>query len=388
MRSSLVESLFARRSTAEALLLCLATAALVVWLGPSHRASPWLALVPTLIALKHGLVPGALGLAAWAGATAYVQRAVGVAFDPVAIVPQTALTLLVGQFREHWHGSRAALRAERDTQQRQLEQLFRAHGTLRASHAQLSERLSARTWSLESAVRATELQMERGDAGQAARALLELLAAHARVGAASLYASEADGTRLARRPLARLGTVPEGGVQSPLVEQAFARGSVIALAADMAARAAVAERVLLAVPLVASSGQRLGVIAVHALPFVAFHHAHFAHVALLATRLADVLGEKLVGTLARGIPDAAALPPADLPFTPLPPVKPLPHLPPLRPSEKPARPADTNTAGDAADAADDVEARPKAAADDSGIRATHDVESRTRRPTSTRDALV
>lgn len=358
MRSSLLDSLFARRSTAEVLVLCLAIAALVVGLRPQGEAAHWLALLPTLIALKHGLVPGALGIAAWAGAIAYVERAAKLPFDVVAFLPETVLTLLVGQFREHWHASRAALRSERDTQQRQLEQLYRAHGTLRASHAQLSERLAARTWSLESAVREAEQQMTRGDLHQAARSLLDLLATQARVGAASLFVCDRTSRALGAQPIAQLGAPGECDARDALIVQAFTRGAVVAIAPEGSASPPHPARVLVAVPLVDAGGATLGVVAIHALPFVCFHHAHFAHVALLATRLADALADKLRGSL--GVAAVCALPPADLPFTPLPKVKPLPNLPPLRAPEKPASVA------------------PGAKDDDSGIREANDVEARVR----------
>jgi hypothetical protein len=247
-----------------------------------------LALVPGFIGLKHGVLPGALASLAWGVATLFADRGTG-SIPAYALLPVGAAALAAGQSRDHFRRTRRALRRQAEEQKAQLEQLYRIYNVLRASHAQLQERLAAESWSLDGAVREAEQQIGERDLAGAAGCLLDLLATQARVGAASAYLS-VDG-KLPLFPTAKIGApVPVDGTHA-MVRAAFQRGTLVAVdrnTSDQDDR----HEVLIALPLLTSDGRTVGVIAIHELPFVAFHDVHFTLLSALVTRLADQLAEK------------------------------------------------------------------------------------------------
>lgn len=290
------------RQWAEALVLSALTCAVILWLPKSEHSvwmGVWLALVPGFVGLKHGLLPGAVATLAWGVAILLVDQGQG--GTPVhTMLPAGAAALAAGQARDHWHRSRSALRIEAAEQKAQLEQLFRAYAVLRASHAQLQERLAAQSWSLDSAVHQAEQQIAERDLAGAASCLLELLATQARVGAASLYLS--GNGELHAFPAARLGAASKSDGRHVMVRAAWQRGTLVAVdraaSTDASTHYGEVQHVLIALPLVTTHGRRIGVVAIHELPFVAFHDAHFTLLSTLGARLADALAEKLGSTAA------------------------------------------------------------------------------------------
>lgn len=283
----------AARQWVEAVLLSALTCALIHWLPKTEQTlwvGIWLALVPGLVGLKHGLLPGAVATVAWAAAIMFADRGAG-AVPLHIMLPVGAAALAAGQSRDHWHRSRRALRIQTDEQKAQLEQLFRAYAVLRASHAQLQERLAAQSWSLDSAVHQAEQQINERDLSGAASSLLELLATQGRVGAASLYMSASS--ELPAFPIARIGAPTGGDSRHLLVRTAWQRGSLVAIDRASSSDQGEPQQVLVALPLITTNGRRIGVLAIHELPFVAFHDAHFTLLSTLAARLADALAAKL-----------------------------------------------------------------------------------------------
>jgi polysaccharide biosynthesis protein PelD len=286
------------RQWAEALVLSALTCALILWLPKSEHTvwmGVWLALIPGFVGLKHGLLPGAVATLAWGVAILLVDQGQG--GTPVhTMLPVGAAALAAGQARDHWHSSRGALRVQAAEQKAQLEQLFRAYAVLRASHAQLQERLAAQSWSLDSAVHQAEQQIIERDLAGAASSLLELLATQARVGAASLYLS--TNGELHAFPVARIGAASKSDGRHVMVRAAWQRGMLVAIDRTGRTDHGEVQHVLIAVPLVTTHGRRIGVVAIHELPFVAFHDAHFTLLSALGARLADALADKLVSTTA------------------------------------------------------------------------------------------
>ena len=284
------------RQWAEALALSALMAVALVWLArvgePAGVFSMGLALVPGFVGLKHGLLPGAVAALAW-GLTTLLADA-GAGFVPVyAMLPVGAAALSAGQARDHFRRSRRELRRLAEEQKIQLEQLYRNYNVLRASHAQLQERLAAESWSLDGAVREAELQIAERDPAGAAACLLDLLATQARVGAASVYLS--SNGELPVFPTARLGAPTKVNASHPMLRAAFQRGSLIAVDRNHADQDDTQD-VLIAVPLLRSDGRIAGVVAIHELPFVAFHDVHFTLLSALVTRLADQLAARAEAT--------------------------------------------------------------------------------------------
>lgn len=279
------------RQWAEAVALTAAMAGLILWLAHIEALGGVygmaLALVPGFVGLKHGLMPGAVASLAWGVAILCAGSGADV-MPGFALLPVGAAALAAGQARDHFRRSRRELRQQVAEQKTQLEQLYRVYNVLRASHAQLQERLAAESWSLDSAVRAAEQQIAERDLAGAASCLLELLATQARVGAASVYLS-VNG-QLPVFPTARLGA-PEVDATHAMIRAAFQRGTLVMVDRNAQPEHGNEHDVLVALPLITSDGRIVGVVAIHELPFVAFHDVHFALLSTLVTRLADRLAQ-------------------------------------------------------------------------------------------------
>lgn len=247
----------------------------------------WLALVPALIGLKHGLTAALVATLIWGGAASLGAHGVT---SLTQLLPFAAVALVAGQFRDHWLVSRDRFRRQAEEQQAQLEQLFRAFGSLRMSHAQLEERLAADSWSLESALRQAEAQVGERSLEGAASALLELLATQARVTGASIYLG--PGVQPPLRAQGWLGPSARVDGAHPLVRAAWQRGKMMSFEPGTETSGQ-EQLVLLALPILTSRGKRVGVVAIHALPFIACNEAQFNLIATLVARLSDALASKL-----------------------------------------------------------------------------------------------
>lgn len=250
---------------------------------------PWLALAPLLVGLQHGLLP-ALASSSLLAAMAYAYgHAVAPAEQPVLVgftAGCFAIAALAGQFRDMFKLRTRELAKTGDELEEQLERLSRAHSALKLSHARLEERLAAERWSLDACLEHAQRALE-GVSSPAAQAqvVLDVLAAHALVQGASLY--DADERGLKRFPLAVLGQ-PAGLVFAhPLMQRAHATKQLVALSGTEPT--AGDGRVLAAVPLIAASGRVLAVVAIHQMPFMAFHADQLDKLAVICARIADLL---------------------------------------------------------------------------------------------------
>jgi hypothetical protein len=259
--------------------------------------APWLAVVPTAVALKHGLLPAACVLLAWACAHPS---------DLDGLLPTLALTAIAGLFRDHWHRTLTDLRAQRHEQEAQLKLLFRRHELLRASHADLEQHLAARAWSLDATLREATRVLAQASFQDAASVLLDVLVARASVGAASFFV--ARGGRLASKPSASVGPAPSCSGSEPVLLCAFEQGtSMVADFSALRRRGGGHTPVLAALPVVTAGGQTLGVVAVHELPFDKFNDEHLGVLTTLVLELADPLAARLAEERARKQPEPSAM---------------------------------------------------------------------------------
>lgn len=252
---------------------------------------PWLVLVPVLLALHHGLraalvsasllTAGALGHAVYFSA-APVERAYAWAFG------SGMLALVVGRAFERLKGAETALRVESEERAENLAQVRRAHEVLALSHRALEERVRAE-WSLARSVSEAERNMqEHTDRGALAQIVLDVLATHAMVQTAAAYLA-AGRELLPTAPNAVLGHIEHACSAHPMIMRARTTLRLVVLDAR-AGHFPEGRDVLLAIPLVSSTGRRcFGVVAIHELPFMAFHADHFRLLMSITGRLSDVL---------------------------------------------------------------------------------------------------
>lgn len=278
----------------------------------SEAASKWLIgwafSVPLLVGIKHGLLPsmfaGSVVFLALPGARLHP--------DPAGAV-SILLALVAGQVTESRQRRLHAVEQRLAGDAAATERLFRDREVTRVSHSLLEERVAASGWSLQTSVEEAERAMLGQPIDAAARVLLELLESQASVRASAFYL--ATGSQPAGKPVATLGEVARTSAGDMLMHSALSRRLVIASGEGGDSGERCSGDALLAVPVVTTHGQAIGVVTVHDLPFVAFHQAQFNLIATLVSRFADLLS-------------------AEVRVTPRPTwvgVQAAPHLPPLRP---------------------------------------------------------
>jgi hypothetical protein len=294
VRDSLNYARAARRAWLEAVLLTVA-APLLGRLANERdpfqldAAFPWLAFAPLLVGLQHGLLR-ALFSSSLLTALAYAHTQTLTPQQAPALVSFAAgcfaIAALSGQFRDSAKRSSSELRSSGGELEEQLERLSRAHSALKLSHARLEERLAAERWSLEACLEHAARSLESASSPRAqAQVVLDVLATHALVQGAALYLVDAGA--LQRFPVAVLGQ-PSGLVFAhPLMKRALETKRLVALSGGEPS--AGDGRVLAAVPLVAASGELRALIAIHQMPFMAFHAEQLEKLATICARLADLL---------------------------------------------------------------------------------------------------
>jgi polysaccharide biosynthesis protein PelD len=255
---------------------------------------PWLVLVPLLIGAQHGVL-GALVSSALLSIAAWLVDAQAPASALWAWSGGClAAGVISGHFRDRVATRLAHLNNRVEEYGSRLVRLSRAHAVLELSHQRLSDRLSAQTWSLDTAVADARQRLATCDSlASSASIVLNVLLNHAMVQSASLLLVAPKGSSSsAPLPLelsGQLGPARSVDVRHPLIERAVLSGRLVAI--DVHAEASADPSILAAVPLSTTSGVQLGVLVVHEMPFMAFQAGHLKNLAALALHLSDLMSE-------------------------------------------------------------------------------------------------
>jgi hypothetical protein len=264
---------------------------------------PWIALVPLLIGLQYGFNPGltsAILLIVGSLLNSYLFGLV-----PMSAVVGWALGCLVlglvpGGLKDKWTSRIAELTKSYEERGIRLDRIERAYCVLNLSHSKLEERLAAERWSLQAAVEnAGRLISASGEANlsEIGSILLDVFANQGMIQSGSIYLSLTPGV-IPSVPTAVLGKTYPSAASHPLVQRALQISRLTSITGKSPGVLGNRE-VLAAVPLISSTKRCVGVLAVHDMPFMAFHSEHLINLALLAGRLAD--------TIETSLPSLAAL---------------------------------------------------------------------------------
>jgi polysaccharide biosynthesis protein PelD len=271
---------------------------------PLLRAAPfpWLVLVPLLLGAWHGALAGALSTALIvSAATVYVELTSGPELDGLASFSGGCLAIgvLAGFFRDRTQARLTSLEQRASESARELSRVGRAHVVLELSHRQLEERLAARNWSIAAAFR----DAQRGLAGGASLAtvgdvVLGVLSNHAFVQSATLVsATPGPGGRHELRASSSINGPARLDLEHRLVQRALESGRLVALDAEGSDLEA-GESIVAVAPLRSVSGNLLGLVLVHEMPFLAFQAENLENLAALTALLADVLEERFLDAAA------------------------------------------------------------------------------------------
>ncbi|HEY2517696.1 MAG TPA: GAF domain-containing protein [Polyangiaceae bacterium] len=256
---------------------------------------PWIALGPILAALRYGFAPGLLGGVSLAFLLALGRRLHRLdlpEFPAEVVLGTVGVAMVCGQFSNVWRRRVSSLDTEHAFLRQHFEAFSRAHRLLEFSHERLESRLGSGAHTLREALQALKRDFEgphvKAELASVASRLVDLFGVFGMIEVASLHAATEAG--MVAQPLAVLGSPPAVAADDGLVltaietrKLAFVRGGVESEASQRPSN------LLAAVPLVDVDGATHGVLAVHAMPFLAFHDKNLHLLAALAGHMADVL---------------------------------------------------------------------------------------------------
>jgi len=261
---------------------------------------PWIAVAPVMVALRHGFAPAmasvALLAALLAGAGARAPHAGAASAYPSELALGTlVLAMLCGQFSNVWRRRVARLDAEHAFLRDRFDAFSRVHRLLEFSHDRLERRLGASAFTLRDGVLAVAAELGGAADGApplaaSAQKVLDLFGVYGSLDIASLHAVE-DGA-LVGAPLGALGDAPPVSPDDGLVVTALRTKRVAFVPGGVDPEGAAGRRataLVCAVPLADMNGRAHAVVAIHAMPFLAFHEANLQLLAVLGGHVADVL---------------------------------------------------------------------------------------------------
>jgi hypothetical protein len=279
------------------------------WWRTSNAAS-LLLLLPVLCGAQYGVLHGVIGGTLLSILTFSFTQAYGRAL-PLELTSWSIACIgigaVAGQFRDVAERRRSELTRSNRALAQQLERAKRGVYALKLSHAQLEERLAARRWSFASALQTAEKRIrELTSPQEMGEVLLELLSSQAMVQAASLYAVNAG--EVLPTPVACLGKGSGDAYRHTLLERAIRTRRLTAVS-DPAKPISSDPSVLAAVPLLTSAGGVIGVVAIHQMPFMAFHSEQLRKLFLITVQLTDLMQDRLSALQAPpgGSPRAASV---------------------------------------------------------------------------------
>lgn len=307
------------RIVAENFLLITIALGISRWLSPDDpfgidQQFPWLWIVPMLLGLRYGTIDGVLGagliLGAWLlphpwGMTGGVIEPV---FPQEFFLGGLVLVLICGQFADVWNGRLSKVRAANAYLDERLISLTRTHYLIRLSHQRLEQELLVRPVMLSDLL--TELRPATPeDAGHLANAdvLLRMLASSCELESASLH-KYVNGS-LESTAVARIGETNNLTANDPLVQMSLESARLMHVRGTDASL--YESDYLICAPVVASSGDRLGVLVVREMPFFALNEENLQFIAVLLGYYADGLVKSRaihpIQTLRPNVPSEFAL---------------------------------------------------------------------------------
>jgi hypothetical protein len=232
----------------------------------------WIWLAPVLIALRYGLSPGMVSVAAIFILCLVFQRQgmIKGEFPTTFMLGGVMVTLICGQFSMIWNARlRRADSLSRHASER-FEQLSRAYFMVRLSHDRLEQNLISRPVTLRDAM--FDLRNILATHGghldkETCAALISILVKYCNLESAAIYLIGKDG-HMVETPVADCGRGAEYAPKDILLRSVIESGNTSYQSVNRLERDA-SSPYLVAAPLRTSSGVLLGVLLVSEMPFMA-----------------------------------------------------------------------------------------------------------------------
>lgn len=277
-------------------------------------AFPWLWLVPVLLALRYGVLPGLLSsLVLVANEILALQAGlVPGEFSINTLFGGGVLVMLCGEFSDVWRDRNQRMEETYLYVTERLSRLTKRHLLLNLSHDRLEQEMLTRPGSLRDAlVRLRSLSMAQGATDQAlpgAQGLLQMLSQYVNIEAAAVYtlAPSQEGDTLGPQ-VASMGEPEPLTADDELLVLALQEGKLVHIASQETSLPRQTTQLVVA-PLVAGDSQLIGVLAVTRMPFFALNTENLQLMLVLLGYYADNLGSAHgVDEVQRRLPSAPVL---------------------------------------------------------------------------------
>jgi hypothetical protein len=284
----------------ETVLLTLLAAALAYAASPGdpfflEAQFSWVLFAPVLLALRYGVLPGLVSMAALGFAWALERSAGAVAAEPPTLYFMGALllTLVCGEFSSLWTARLRRLESTNRYAREKLERLTRQHYLLLMSHDRLEQDQLARPVTLRAALLRIRGLIGAGSGAADAPgglpglpAMATLLAEFCQLEVAGFHAC-VDGVPQPE-PRAAIGPAQPLDPADPMVRYCL-ENKVLAHLRMGAIAGAQDGRYLVVAPVLNREGRMLALFAIAQMPFLALHEESLSTIAVLLGYYADSL---------------------------------------------------------------------------------------------------
>jgi hypothetical protein len=259
---------------------------------------PWLWLVPMLIALRYGVMPGLLsGMLVIVNTlvAAQIERIPG--FFPIeSLLGGGVITLLCGEFSDVWRDRNLRMEESYLYVSERLARLTKRHLLLNQSHDRLEQELLARPGSLRDALvklRSMALDLQNQKIGTHAlpgsNEVLQLLTQYVNIEVASIYLLKRTdvGYKLGEK-VSQLGQPEPLDPDDELLELVLESNNLAHIAGQEVSLRRRTRQLVIA-PLIAGNEEMVAVLAVTRMPFFALNTENLQILLVLLGYYADIL---------------------------------------------------------------------------------------------------
>lgn len=284
----------------EVAVMSVGTVALTWWLRPQDPtlvqvAFPWLWLVPVLVALRYGVLPGLLSGVVLVGNDWLALRLGRLPGDLSVnmLFGGGLLVLICGEFSDVWRDRNLRMEETYLYVSERLSRLTKRHLLLNLSHDRLEQEMLARPGSLRDAlVRLRTIAMDAAQKNQGlpgAAGLLQLLSQYVNIESAQIYTlQEQDGSYKLGSSVASLGDPEPLAADDELLMLVLEKGSLAHIASHDASLQRHTSQLVVA-PLVSGESTLIGVLAVTRMPFFSLNIENLQMMLVLLGYYADNL---------------------------------------------------------------------------------------------------
>ncbi|GHD64121.1 PelD GGDEF domain-containing protein [Jeongeupia chitinilytica] len=279
------------------------------WLSPADPFGvgapfPWQWLVPLLVALRYGMLPGLA--AAGVLLLGWLLLLRGQPVPPAYFIGGLIMTMIAGEYSGIWRTRVRRVEELNRYIDERLDRLARQHHLLRLSHERLEQNLISRPVTLRDALaRLRGLLDEHTGQGSlpVGQSFLDFMAQFCQLEAAALF--EWRNGELVEDPVALIGNDADYDRDDALLRYAVSHRTLCHVQTDALQHAETG--LLVAVPLRNSIGAQIGVLAIKRMPFFALNDDTLQMISVLSAYYAEQVSvHELAAPLLEALPDCPA----------------------------------------------------------------------------------